>query len=158
MLNVDWILLADRSRANILHALPDGLQPFPTIVSLIHGEGRLHPQDRDSDAAGRIQLQSGARSATEPHEDRRHVEARVFAKQIVEYLEQASRDRRFDRLFVVAPPEFLGVLRETWPHLLHRKIVREVNANLTQLPQAELQTRLAEIVGTVGAISDVNPT
>lgn len=143
---VTWILIADRTRAEILHALLDGLGPYPTLQSFIHAEGRMLPQERDSDSAGRVQLAGGARSSVEPHEDRWRVEAQRFAHQIIADLDQARHDRRFDRLIVIAPPPFLGVLRATMPDTLHRCVVHEENGNLLQLSETEIQQRLRGIV------------
>lgn len=143
---VDWILVADCSRALILHALPDHLGPYPTLASYVHAEGRLHAQDRDSDVSGRVQLFGGARSTIEPHEDRWHVEARRFTKALVEHLEREQLNGRFDRLFVVAPPAFLGVLREACPAGLSRHIAAESALDLLPLPEAERQDRLAEMM------------
>jgi len=149
MLTIDWILVADRSRASILHALPHGLRPYPTVANFIHAEGRLLPQERDSDVSGRIQHPGGARSTIEPHEDRWHVESRRFAKELADVLERDRQNSRFDRLLVIAPPVFMGVLRETWPTLLRECIAIEVTQDLMPLPEKELQSRLSEIVAKV---------
>jgi protein required for attachment to host cells len=146
MLTVDWILVADRSRAVVLHALPHGIRPYPTLANFVHAEGRQRPHDRDSDVSGRIQHPGGARSTIEPHEDRWHVEARRFAKVLTEALDRDRLNGRFDRLFVVAPPAFLGVLRETWPGALRDHIAAEFAEDLLPLPEPELQSRLSGIV------------
>lgn len=146
MPSVDWILIADRSRAVIVHALPEGAHPFPTLASYVHSEGRLRPQDRDSDVRGSVLQPSGAHSTIEPHEDRWHVEARRFAKQLVEALEHEHQNRRFDRLMIIAPAPFMGVLREAWPRDLQACILAERTENLLPLSESERQSRLAEIV------------
>jgi len=154
MLTVDWILIADRSRANVLHAWPHHLRPFPTLASYIHAEGRLLPQERDSDAAGSVQRPGGARSLVEPHEDRWHVESRRFAKELGAVLERDRQSGRFDRLIVVAPPVFLGVLRETWSPKLREHVVLELAEDLMPLPDKELQERLAAIVSRLSETAE----
>lgn len=148
MNHVDWILIADRSRALILHALSNPARPFPTLYSFVHPESRLTGCEQDSDASGRIQLRGVARTAVEPHEDRKHVESRRFASQIVDVLERNRQEGRFDRLFVIAPPMFLGVLRECWSSPLRNHIAAEVTKDLTQLPDAERQQRVEEILAS----------
>lgn len=154
---VTWVLIADRTRAEILHALPENLGPYPTLQCFTHEEGRMLPQDRDSDAPGRMQLAGGMRSAVEPHEDRWHVEAQRFAQRLVTFLDQARHDRRFDQLLVIAPPAFLGVLRAAMPEVLHRCVVHEEGMNLLPLSPSELQQRLREIVWTKGDAVVANP-
>jgi protein required for attachment to host cells len=146
MNTVDWILVADRSRALILHALPQNLGPYPTLASFAHPEGRLRSQDRDSDTSGRVSLPGGIRSTVEPHEDSWHVEARRFAKDLADVLQNDRQNGRFDRLFVVAPPAFLGVLREALPGTVRKTIAAEIAEELLSLPAAEWQSRLEKMV------------
>jgi protein required for attachment to host cells len=151
MPSVDWVLVADRSRASLLHALPNGLRPWPTLAGFVHEEARLTPQERDTAAPGRVMHPGGARSAVEPHEDRSHVEARRFAAQITEHLDRERLNRRFDRLVVVAPPMFLGVLREASSAPLRAMTAIEFDRDLIPLPEAELQQRLFTIVASLPA-------
>lgn len=157
MNTVNWILVADQTRAEVLHALPDDLGPFPILMSFIHAEGRLHPQERDSDAPGRLSTPGGAHTAVEPHEDRWRVEAQRFAQQIVAFLNQARHDRRFDRLIVIAPPPFLGVLRGAMPDVLHRCVMHEEGINLLQMSEEERQKRLREIAAQVASEAPTVP-
>lgn len=148
---VDWVLVADRSRACLFHALPDGLRPWPTVASFVHEQGRLSDRDLQSDAPGRLARFGGASSGVESQEDRAHVEARRFATQLVDYLDHARHSRRFDRLVLVAPPKFLGVLREASPAPLRALTALEVNQDLMALTEAELQQRLPTIVSSLPA-------
>jgi protein required for attachment to host cells len=52
----------------------------------------------------------GARHVIEPHEPKKDRSARLFAHRIAEELRTAHERRRYARLFVVAPPRFLGVI------------------------------------------------
>lgn len=149
MNQVTWILVADRSRAKLLHVLPEGQGPYPTLACWSHEAGRIQPRERDAEEPGRIIHPAGYASAVEPHEDRDHVEARRFAKELVGHLEHSRQERRFDRLFVIAPPGFLGVLRDAWTPSLHAMIVREWNHDLAGLTEAALQRRLEELLPTV---------
>jgi hypothetical protein len=47
----------------------------------------------------------------------------------------------------VAPPGFLGDLREELPKGLKDKVVDEITSDLTNLPQQQLQTHLKDILG-----------
>lgn len=148
---VVWILVADRSRARVLHALPDRQAPFPTLVSFVHEEGRLQRQEMESDSPGRTYRPGGARSAVEPHEDPEHHEAHKFATQLCDYLDRACLENRFDRLSVIAPPGFLGILRDQWTSRLKSCITQELDKELAGLDDAQLQSRLAEMFTAVPA-------
>ena len=151
MPTIDWVLVADRSRARLLHVLPNGTRPWPTLASFIHAAAKLSRQDRETDVPGRMQLPGGARSAVEPHEDPEHSEARRFASQLAAHLDRARQEARFDRLIVVAAPMFLGVLRESWPSPLRARIAFEVDRNLAGLSDPVLQTRLSDLLAAAPA-------
>lgn len=142
MSGVTWILVADRSRAKLLHRLPDGQVPYPTLHCWSHGPGRARVSERKSDQPGRVAHPAGYYSALEPHEDLDHVEARRFAAELTSYLEGCRLENRFDELIVVAAPKFLGTLRESWSPALGRMVVRELNADVTGLSDADLQSYL----------------
>lgn len=152
MPTIDWILVADRSRARLLHVLPQGARPWPTLASFIHAAGKLNRQDRETDVPGRMQLPGGPRAAVEPHEDPEHAEARRFAAQLAAHLDRARQEGRFDRLIVVAAPMFLGVLRESWPPPLRSRIALEVDRNLAGLSDSVLQVRLSSLVAAASAV------
>lgn len=142
---VDWILVADRTRAKLFHAIPGGHGPFPVLACFTHEQGRLLPQERNTDKPGRAVHPAGWTSAVEPHEDADHVENRRFAAELVSYLERGRLERRFDRLTVIAPPKFLGVLRDAWKSSLKPLIGTEIPQDLMQLSDAELQQRLESL-------------
>lgn len=142
MATIDWILVCDRTRAKLFHALPAGQGPFPVLACLIHEQGKLSSQERNTDKPGRVVHPAGWQSAVEPHEDADHLESRRFASELVEDLERGRQERRFDRLIVVAPPKFLGVLREAWTPSLKALICTEIAQDWMTLPAAELQERL----------------
>ena len=144
-MSVTWILVADRTKAKLLHALPHGQGPFPELASLVHEAGRLLPHERDSAEPGRVIHPAGYASAVEPHEDRDHVESKRFAAEIVNYLDHCRQEGRFDQLMVIAPPKFLGVLREAWPPPLKKLVHLEIDQDLLTVPAAELQRRLEEL-------------
>jgi protein required for attachment to host cells len=146
MANVSWILVADRTRARLLHVLPHEQEPFPTVACFTHAAGRLRPRERDSDEPSRVVHPAGHASALEPHEDREHVEAVRFAAELVDYLERSRQDGRFDRLIIIAPPKFLGVLRNAWTPSLQRMVEREETHDLLGLSDVELQVRLEDLV------------
>ena len=61
---------------------------------------------------------------------------------MADHLESARTEGRFQRLFVVAPPAFLGLLRDHFSHALGTLVTGEVNKNLVQLAPDELRHQL----------------
>jgi len=139
---ITWLLVADASRAKVfessgarkaVHALDD-----MTRVEDLPKSGELFA-DRpgrtfDSVGGGRHAKQN----PTDPHRQRK----REFAKTVIAELRRAMLSNRFDRLILVAPPAFLGDLRDALPKDLRDKVADEIASDLTNMPQQELQTRL----------------
>ena len=141
-----WVLVADRSRAKIFHAVPEVQPSYIALADFEHPESRQKAQDTESDSPGRVQLRGAARSAVEPHIDRTHLTAQHFGAELIDYLNVACREGRFGRLVVIAPPLFLGTLRGMYTPQLHQKVVLEVPKDLVGVDESELQSRLAEIM------------
>jgi protein required for attachment to host cells len=142
-----WLLIADGSRAkvfesvgarNALHEIDDMARAIDLPKS---GEILADKPGRalDSVGAGR----HAKENATDPH---RHLK-RDFASKVVGELRRAMLANRFDRLILVAPPAFLGDLREELPKDLEDKVVDEITSDLTNTPAQQLQTRLKDILG-----------
>jgi protein required for attachment to host cells len=64
---------------------------------------------------------------------------------VIAELRRAMLANRFDRLILVAPPVFLGDLRDALPKDLKGKVVDEISSDLTNMPQQQLHTRLEEL-------------
>ncbi|MBS0201290.1 MAG: host attachment protein [Planctomycetes bacterium] len=151
---IDWILVADRCKARILQSPQDSNGHFSVAAAFIHPAGKLHRGQTESDAPGRFSLQGNARTASEPHEDPDHHEARKFAGELCDHLERGSEQGLFDRLIVVCPPRFLGVLRERMSPRLQSRVAGEFNQELTHLSDSQLQSHVVQFLS---AISTSNP-
>lgn len=145
MTNV-WVLVADRSRAKIFHAVPEVRPSYMVLAEFEHPESRQKAQETESDSPGRVQLRGAARSAVEPHIDRTHLTAQHFATELIDYLHVAYQEHRFEKLVIVAPPLFLGTLRSMYTSHLQQTVLLEVSKDLIGCTEAELQLRLAELV------------
>lgn len=139
-----WVLVANTSHAKIFRMVH-----FPRVEPLLameHPESRLHNQDLISSKPGRSFERAGTtRHAYEPKTDAKHLEIDKFAKEIGNYLSSAREKREFARLYVIASPEFLGVLR---PHIdpqTEGTIVAEVAKDLAEHSQGEIEQHLAEL-------------
>jgi protein required for attachment to host cells len=98
------------------------------------------------DAPGRSFESVGtARHAIEPRSDPERIEEQRFAGRIVERLEQAAEQSKFDRLVLVAPPRMLGHLRTALTPRLAGLISATIDKDLTKIPRTELAHRLDEI-------------
>lgn len=57
-----------------------------------------------------------------------------------------GQEGRFSQLFVVAPPKFLGILRDAWTPSRRKLVVLETHHDLMTLSSAEVQRRLEKLI------------
>lgn len=139
-----WIVAADSSACRLFAAgAPAGA--LQEIETLSHPEGRLREQDLVSDLPGRtFDSQGAGRHAKEVEVGPKKHGAIVFAGRIVERLEAGRVRNAFDKLALIAPPEFLGLLRDELTPQLRALVLHEVDKNVSRLDAAAIRTRLPE--------------
>jgi protein required for attachment to host cells len=143
---ITWLLVADASHAKVFESAGEGkvvrqLQEMELVADL--------PKSREllADKPGRTFDSVGAgRHAKENPTDPHRQLKRNVAKRVIAQLRRAMLAHKFDRLFMVAPPAFLGDLRQELPKDLKDKVAGEVASDLTNMPQQQLHARLQEIL------------
>src|ERR1700738_1870001 len=136
-----WILFADASHARLYQSQAPGHELSP-LRELSHPESRAKEVDLVSDQPGRMrQSRSSARPAMEytPH---RKAEADRFARQLADLVARGLDEWAYDRLSLVAAPEFLGRLRRHLSERVSARVVAEVEKDYLHLEPRELRERL----------------
>ncbi len=140
------IVVADQSEADF-YELEQGDMPPQFVQRLEDPDAHLHDRDLKSDRPGRVfdhaPAAGGRRGAVAHHStggerNPRKVEARRFARRIAEALEEERRRDRYDRLVVMAPPTFLGLLRDEIPAAVHALMTAEIGKDLVHEPPESL--------------------
>lgn len=136
-----YILVADSAHARLLERDVPG-HKMKLVREAVNPFGRGKVSDRMSDAAGRTFDSNGlgARHAIEPSTDPKEVEREKYARYLATML--AGTERSYDSLVLVAPPRFLGELREALPASVRGKVVGEVQKELTHLTLPQLEEHL----------------
>lgn len=140
-----WILLSNASRARLL-ARQDTARSVSVIEELIHPASREKGMDLVSDRPGRVQQSAGTheRSAMEPPTPPKEVEAERFARALAERLERGLNEHAFSRLVLVAPPHFLGLLRQQLGKEVAKCLVMSLDKDYTLVDLRELPDLLPE--------------
>jgi protein required for attachment to host cells len=129
-MNDIWVLVADSGEARVFSA-PSLRGPLELVETFSHAASRAHPRDLGSDVPGRVHDRFGAaRHSLDPAQQIKSEERHRFARELAASLSEAQRTRRFAELVVVAPPTFLGVLRECLPKSVAAAVVKEVPKDL----------------------------
>lgn len=136
-----WVLVADRSQARLLQAIPGGaaLQEMETFE---HPEGRLRDHELVSDAPGQS-IGSGYRQGAPTQKEAPSVhETQRFAQRLAHRLAELRANHAIGRLYLVAEPHFLGALRSELEEATRRLVAGEVHHRLISASAAELRAAL----------------
>ncbi|MES9856890.1 MAG: host attachment protein [Sedimenticola sp.] len=142
-MSVAWVVVADSSQARIFSA-EKSTSSLEEIHTLNHPEGRLHQGDLVSDRPGRDR-NAGTGSHDMGHEaDAKNEAATRFAAQVGETLECGRTNGRFNKLYVVASPGFLGMLRKQQSSSLQKMVSGEISKNLASHDASEIRKSLPQ--------------
>lgn len=128
-----WLVVGDSSGARIFSCDPN-LDVVHLLETLEHPSSRLKDRDLASDDRGRTRVRdsSGTRGAAIAHGTRPHeVEAEKFAHGLATRLRHGHDLNHFDDLILVAPPQFLGRLREELDDPISARVRATVARNYT---------------------------
>jgi protein required for attachment to host cells len=139
-----WVVTADSSRARFF-TVENRRGPLREIEVLVHPEGRLHEQDLTTDFPGRAFDSGGeGRHAMGQSVSPKEHEIIAFAKQIADYLEKARVEGKCDKLFLMAPPRVLGLLRQNLSETTAALVAQEIGKNLVQQSTEDIRGYLPE--------------
>jgi protein required for attachment to host cells len=135
----NWILIADAARAFAFVPLPVQKE-LRQVREFIDPLGRAKGADMLEDRPGRTR-NPGSRSvapALQSHTDIRAVQAVQFARHLAQELKRARQGREFEQLALIAPPQFLGLLRHALDGELSKIVVASAAMDLTSIPPRDL--------------------
>jgi protein required for attachment to host cells len=137
-----WVLVADNSRARIFSA-DKPASPLQEIRDLAHPEARLHEGDLVTDKGGRDRGVGGAHGVGNEQAHKQEG-ADKFAAQVCSELDAARNSGEFSKIYVVAAPTFLGLLRKHQSAPLKQLVAGEVDKNLSVQDPASIRKHLPE--------------
>jgi len=137
-----WVLVADSSRAQLFSvARPRGT--LQLLRTFDNEDARTHERELTTDLPGRTFDSHGmGRHVMEQNVEPKRQAAIAFAKRIVGHLEAGRKRGAFARLYVLAAPGFLGLLRKAYTPALACMLAAETDKDLTRLSAEEIRARL----------------
>src|SRR5262245_8827049 len=132
MIHTTWILVSDASRARLFQKV-SGVEVWRLVEELAHPESRAHTHDVVTDRSGRSQRSGSASYSTamEPQTPPKYVEMENFAHLLAGRLEQGFGKKAYDRLILIAPPRFLGLLRERLSDQVAKRVTASLDKDLS---------------------------
>jgi len=113
----------------------------------VHPSSRLHGRDLETDPPSRVFDSQGAgRHAVEPPTDIKEQQADAFALELSNYLEEMRSANRYDKLYVMASPHFLGLLRGQFRQGVTDLLAETVDKDLTRHSVEEIRAHLPDFM------------
>ncbi|MGQ4877784.1 host attachment protein [Billgrantia sp. LNSP4103-1] len=138
-----YIVVADAARARVFTR--DALK-LEEKENLVHAEGRLHEGDLVTGTTGSVdESTSATRRASRGDSVALDHEAEIFAKQIAERLYKARVENSMDKLILVAPPRFLGVLRNKLDAPSSKLIIHTLDKDLSKASLNDIQEAVSDM-------------
>jgi protein required for attachment to host cells len=127
-----WVLVADSGKARLFQASG----PNTTLeehTDLVMPSARMRNQDLATGRPGRSFDSFGeGRHAMEPSTPAKEIESDRFAARIAELLETERLMGAYTRLVLIAPPRFLGQLRDALSDPVRALVSDELNKDLVR--------------------------
>jgi len=101
--------------------------------------------EQGTDRPGREHSSLGAGRSSVTQTDWHDLEEHKFAREVAAALEKIVRERKVEHLIVVAPPRALADLRKAFHADVKKKIVAEIDKDLTKHPVYEIEKHLANV-------------
>lgn len=144
-----WILSANAGCAEIF-SQKNSSAPLEKVDELINDKSSKVTAETESDklgqhAASKSRHSTGAPtqpSGYQPNQTPAEHNTEVFAHNVCRFLLHGYQDGRFQRLALIASPEFLGVLRSVLDHRLTDIVTYEINKDYTHCSLRELSEHI----------------
>lgn len=137
-----WLVAADHNRARLFFA-PVPTAPLQEVEDLVNPTALQREGELVSDRPGHIvKGLGGPGRSVGQHESHKERAAEQFAGSVCEHLSKARSDGKLGRLYVIAEPAFLGLLRQHMDDATKALIVAEIGKDVTKRSAAELRDLL----------------
>ena len=138
-----WILVGDGRKALMLRNSGTPQRPQFTVLDVLRDKANPPTHEQGTDRPGRaMSSKSSARSAVE-QTDWHEIAEEKFALSIASRLDGAARKGEFKQLVLVAPPHTLSALRKHLDAETLRRVIAEVDKDLTKHPIPEIARLVA---------------
>jgi protein required for attachment to host cells len=136
------VVAADSARARLFEAASPAA-PLKEVGGLLNPDARLHEHDMVEDSVGRrgTRPTQAKRSAFGGETAKRH-RAEEFAAAVCVRAGKSLRAAGAERLYLVAEPEFLGLLRKRMDRALRRHVAGEVSKSVTHFEPWRIRAAL----------------
>lgn len=145
-MSTKWIIVADRAGARLFR-FDNRERELEQLRDIDHDDGRLRNRELDADRPGAATPGHGNGHGVMAREhDATERVATRFAGELADVLRDGRTRGGYDELVLVAPPAFLGRLRDALDDPTRDRVVATMDKDLTRIPKHELRPRLSDVL------------
>jgi protein required for attachment to host cells len=143
-----WVLVCDAAKARVFE-IRDGDPTWHAVELVLHEGSRSKASELVGGPSGTRSSEGRSvhHNALAPASSPKEVEKAGFAHTLATTLDQAMRSARFRKWVLVAPPHFLGLMRQELTSELEKHLLTTVDKDFNDLAVHELSERLRDAVG-----------
>lgn len=138
-----WIIVADTYRARIFSA-DKPAAALTELETLANPAARQHEGDIVSDRSGHVLSGTTGGHDLSARTEAKQEEANRFAAEVCQHLEKGRNGKAFDKLYILAAPAFLGLLRKHVSAPLKALVAGEIDKDLTTQTADRIRAQLPE--------------
>ena len=137
-----WIMVANAAHARLFESVA-GDGRLDEVGTFEHPEARLHGAELTRERPGSVQESaSSEHHGLEPRLHPHDKVAREFAHDLASVLNRGRVDHRYERLVLVAPPRFLGGLRQSLDDNVARLVKASFRKDASRASAEEIESML----------------
>lgn len=138
-----WLVVANANCCRIYNYQKAHHQ-LVLLKELDHHESRNKSSELTADIAGNFKAAQWGAGSFNEMSDHKDVEKWNFAKEIIHQLEEGRVDHDYQDVFIVAPPQFHGLLNKNINKNLSRMIVCDIQKDYCRQDEKQLLDFMAE--------------
>ena len=140
-----WILISDSSRARIFEK-KEHEKHLEEVEDFVDSAGRATSNELGTDERGRF-YGRGERyqgHTTQPAVSPVEHENDLFAHILTRYLNDGRKANRYNRLYIIAPPKFLGLIRGSLDDEVKKMVQGELQKDISTFTAHEVEGYVKE--------------
>ena len=139
-----YVFVGDGRKALILRNEGDAQYPDLKTEQVFNDQKNPATHEQGTDRPGSGHSSVGPRRSSVSQTDWHDLEEHKFAHDVAAALEKIVRDRKVEALVIVAPPRALADLRKAFHADVKKKIIAEIDKDLTRHPVYDIEKHLWE--------------
>ena len=133
-----FVLVGDGRKALLFRNEGNALNPSLKTEQVFETEN-LATREQGTDRPGRADASVGARRSAMGQADWHELDEQKFAASIADALQALVREKNIEQLVIAAPPRTLAELRRSLHEEVRKRVIAEIDKDLTNQPVDEIE-------------------